>query len=155
MKSVKERVRPHIKLHKNRSILIEKFYHKGLLCAIVKMRPFDELEKSKMGKEWKKALSEMIVDEYHNGYVELKESIYGHQDLEEFIKSVELTFSGNLPFFDKNIKFLGFDTNHGWNWENSESRTAKAVRKDVIRLADEISKLDWEKIQPLVVARKL
>ena len=152
MKSVKGWVKPR---SGQRSILIEKFYHKGLLCAVVKMMPFGELGKSKIAREWKNALSDTIVDEYHNGYVELKESICDYQDLVEFVKSVELTFSGNLPFFDKNIKFVGFDTNHAWNWNNPKSRTAEAIRKNVIRLAEEMSKLDWEKIQPLVVARKL
>jgi hypothetical protein len=151
MKSVKGWVKPHTGSH---YILVDRFHHKGLLCAIVKMK-FDELEKSKIGKEWKKTLKNMIIAEYHNGYVELKESIYDYQDLGEFIKSVELAFSGNLPFFDKNIKFVGFDTNHAWNWKNPKSRTAEAVRKDVIRLADEMSKLNWKKIQPLVMARKL
>jgi len=134
-------------------ILVDKFYHKGLLCAIVKMRPLDELEI--LNLQWRANIKTIVPEEYHNGYVELKEKNYDYQDLQDFVKSVELTFSGNLPFFNKNIIFIGFDTNHVWNWKNPESRTAENVKKDVIRLAEEMTKMDWEIIQPLIMARKL
>jgi hypothetical protein len=75
--------------------------------------------------------------------------------LQDFIKSVDLTFIGNLPFFDKNIRFIGFDSVHAWNLSNPESRTAEAVKKNVMRLAKEMAKIDWEVIEPLIMARKL
>jgi len=145
---------------KSEDIMVDKFYHKGLLCAIVKMRPLDELKilKNETNIRWEaniKTIKTIFPDEYHNGYVELKEKNYNYEDLQDFVKSVELTFSGNLPFFNKNIIFIGFDTNHAWNWKNPESRTAEKVKKDVIRLAEEITKIDWEIIQPLIMARKL
>jgi CxxC motif-containing protein len=129
--------------------LVDKFYHKGLLCAIIKID-----RSTKLPVKLKNKFPLPYGLHYHCGYVELKHD-FKYEDLADFIKCAELTFSGNLPFFSKKIKFVGFDTAHYWNLIDPKTQELPFAKKKIIQLAKEMSKINWEKVTASIVAEKI
>jgi hypothetical protein len=82
----------------------------------------------------------------HNGYVSVIPRNRNKKHFNRFddrIKTVELTYSGNLRFFHmscipKSQWFFGFDTLHFWNSEQPTSQPYRSVKRQTLKLADEM-----------------
>lgn len=116
--------------------VIKDFIHNGRRCVVVK------IDRSKdYTPEQLKSLGHALIDSvkpFCNGYIEADE------DFDEETTPIgdqEVTYTGDLNHIDcKDGKhYIGFDTNHYYNWENPKTRTAKFVEAECKRIAELIS----------------
>lgn len=88
------------------------------------------------------------IREYHNGYVSVVNRLQreepAYQDYISKFNADELTFCGHLDNVEdlpeelEGVWFFGFDSAHGWNRRNPESRTKESVLQRARELADEM-----------------
>jgi len=117
----------------DRGIVREIFIRKGRLCVIIEM--VWECNPARTFME-----GAMSSRNYHNGYVQTlnKNKNKGYDRFIDKIKTDELTFSGELIGFSKDISFFGFDSAHVWNDHVPKSKTFEEVKKRTIKMCDEM-----------------